>query len=384
MSQGRKVDFGFGCMRLSVLQADQPDSFDYEKIEQLFDAFLKKGFTYFDTAYTYHGYHAEEAVRKALTERYPRDSFRLATKMPLRDFRDADDMERIFSEQLEHCGVEYFDYYLLHNMGTNVYEKCKKYDAFGFVERKKAEGKIRQIGMSFHDTPELLDEILAQYGGMLDFIQLQINYMDWEQPNVQSRRCLEIAHRYGKPVTVMEPCKGGTLVNLPQEADELLKQARSDKSNASWAMRFAASQEGVTRVLSGMNTMEQIEDNGDTFLNFEPIAPQEQKIIDQVREIIEKNTPIPCTGCAYCTHGCPKNIAIPQYFALFNNVSRTTGSFSSQAAYYNNISLNYGKASDCIGCGQCEKACPQHLPIRQFLKEVAEKFESGTSFPTRK
>ena len=323
-------------------------------------------------------------MRKALTERYPRDSFRLATKMPLRDFRDADDMERIFSEQLEHCGVEYFDYYLLHNMGTNVYEKCKKYDAFGFVERKKAEGKIRQIGMSFHDTPELLDEILAQYGGMLDFIQLQINYMDWEQPNVQSRRCLEIAHRYGKPVTVMEPCKGGTLVNLPQEADELLKQARSDKSNASWAMRFAASQEGVTRVLSGMNTMEQIEDNGDTFLNFEPIAPQEQKIIDQVREIIEKNTPIPCTGCAYCTHGCPKNIAIPQYFALFNNVSRTTGSFSSQAAYYNNISLNYGKASDCIGCGQCEKACPQHLPIRQFLKEVAEKFESGTSFPTRK
>ena len=384
MSQGRKVDFGFGCMRLPVLQADQPDSFDYEKIEQLFDAFLKKGFTYFDTAYTYHGYYAEEAVRKALTERYPRDSFRLATKMPLRDFRDADDMERIFSEQLEHCGVEYFDYYLLHNMGTNVYEKCKKYDAFGFVERKKAEGKIRQIGMSFHDTPELLDEILAQYGGMLDFIQLQINYMDWEQPNVQSRRCLEIAHRYGKPVTVMEPCKGGTLVNLPQEADELLKQARSDKSNASWAMRFAASQEGVTRVLSGMNTMEQIEDNGDTFLNFEPIAPQEQKIIDQVREIIEKNTPIPCTGCAYCTHGCPKNIAIPHYFALFNNVSRTTGSFSSQAAYYNNISLNYGKASDCIGCGQCEKACPQHLPIRQFLKEVAEKFESGTSFPTRK
>ena len=384
MSQGRKVDFGFGCMRLPVLQADQPDSFDYEKIEQLFDAFLKKGFTYFDTAYTYHGYHAEEAVRKALTERYPRDSFRLATKMPLRDFRDADDMERIFSQQLEHCGVEYFDYYLLHNMGTNVYEKCKKYDAFGFVERKKAERKIRQIGMSFHDTPELLDEILAQYGGMLDFIQLQINYMDWEQPNVQSRRCLEIAHRYGKPVTVMEPCKGGTLVNLPQEADGLLKQARPDKSNASWAMRFAASQEGVTRVLSGMNTMEQIEDNGDTFLNFEPIAPQEQKIIDQVREIIEKNTPIPCTGCAYCTHGCPKNIAIPQYFALFNNVSRTTGSFSSQAAYYNNISLNYGKASDCIGCGQCEKACPQHLPIRQFLKEVAEKFESGTSFPTRK
>ena len=178
MTQETKVDFGFGCMRLPVLEADQPDSFDYEKIESLFDAFLEKGFTYFDTAYTYHGYHAEEAVRKTLVERHPRDSFRLATKMPLRDFKDAEDLENIFQEQLDHCGVEYFDYYLLHNMGTNVYEKCKKYDAFGFVAKKKAEGRIRQVGMSFHDMPELLEEILSQYGEVLDFVQLQINYMD--------------------------------------------------------------------------------------------------------------------------------------------------------------------------------------------------------------
>ena len=187
MTQETKVDFGFGCMRLPVLEADQPDSFDYEKIESLFDAFLEKGFTYFDTAYTYHGYHAEEAVRKALVERHPRDSFRLATKMPLRDFKDAEDLENIFQEQLDHCGVEYFDYYLFHNMGTNVYEKCKKYDAFGFVAKKKAEGRIRQVGMSFHDMPELLEEILSQYGEVLDFVQLQINYMDWEQPNVVAR-----------------------------------------------------------------------------------------------------------------------------------------------------------------------------------------------------
>ena len=172
-----------GVCACPVLQADQPDSFDYEKINRLFDRFLEKGFTYFDTAYTYHGYHGEEAVRKALTERHPRDSFQLATKLPLRDFKDAKDLDRIFHEQLTHCGVEYFDYYLLHNMGTNVYEKCKTYDAFGFVARKKAEGKIRQVGMSFHDTPELLDEILSQYGAVLDFIQLQINYMDWEQTN---------------------------------------------------------------------------------------------------------------------------------------------------------------------------------------------------------
>ena len=295
MTQETKVDFGFGCMRLPVLEADQPDSFDYEKIESLFDAFLEKGFTYFDTAYTYHGYHAEEAVRKTLVERHPRDSFRLATKMPLRDFKDAEDLENIFQEQLDHCGVEYFDYYLLHNMGTNVYEKCKKYDAFGFVAKKKAEGRIRQVGMSFHDMPELLEEILSQYGEVLDFVQLQINYMDWEQPNVQARRCLEVARRYGKPVTVMEPCKGGTLVNLPEEAEALLKKTRPQASNASWAMRFAASQEGVTRVLSGMNSMEQVEDNTGVFLNFEPISEEEQKVIDQVKEIIEKNTPVPCT-----------------------------------------------------------------------------------------
>ena len=384
MTQETKVDFGFGCMRLPVLEADQPDSFDYEKIESLFDAFLEKGFTYFDTAYTYHGYHAEEAVRKTLVERHPRDSFRLATKIPLRDFKDAEDLENIFQEQLGHCGVEYFDYYLLHNMGTNVYEKCKKYDAFGFVAKKKAEGRIRQVGMSFHDMPELLEEILSQYGEVLDFVQLQINYMDWEQPNVQACLCLEVARRYGKPVTVMEPCKGGTLVNLPEEAEALLKKTRPQASNASWAMRFAASQEGVTRVLSGMNSMEQVEDNTGVFLNFEPISEEEQKVIDQVKEIIEKNTPVSCTGCAYCTHGCPKQIAIPQYFALYNNISRTTGSFSSQNVYYHNLSLKHGKAGDCIGCGQCEKTCPQHLTIRQYLKDVAGKFEAGSSFPTRR
>lgn len=384
MEKEKQVDFGFGCMRLPTLQADVPDSFNYEKIEQLFDAFLEKGFTYFDTAYTYHGYHAEEAVRKALVERHPRDSFQLVTKMPLRDFQDEADMERIFNEQLAHCGVEYFDFYLLHNMGTNVYEKCKKHHAFDFVAEKKAEGKIRQVGMSFHDTPELLDEILAQFGDKLDFVQLQINYVDWEQPNVQSRRCLEVAQKYGKPVTVMEPCKGGTLVNLPQEAENLLRQARPQNSNASWALRFAASQEGVTRVLSGMNSLEQVVDNCATFQNFEPITAQDEAVIEKVRQIIEANTPIPCTGCAYCTHGCPKQIAIPQYFALYNSVSRTTGSFSSQNVYYNNISLKHGKASDCIGCGQCEKACPQHLPIREHLKEVAAKFEAGASFPTRR
>ena len=380
----RSVDFGFGCMRLPVLKQDDPASFDYEKIEKLFDAFLEQGFTYFDTAYTYHGYHGEEAVRHALVERHPRESFQLATKLPLRDFKDQEDMEHIFNEQLEHCGVEYFDYYLLHNMGTNVYEKCKKYDAFGFVSRKKVQGQIKNIGMSFHDMPELLEEILTEYGSMLDFIQLQVNYADWEQPNVQSRRCLEIAQKFHLPVVVMEPCKGGTLINLPEEGLDLLKDYHPQASAASWALRFAASQNGVVRVLSGMNTMEQVMDNTAVFKNFVPISQEENEIIRKVTAIIEKNTPIPCTGCAYCTHGCPMDIAIPQYFALYNNISRITGSFSSHAVYYNNLSLRHGKASACIGCRQCEQACPQHLPITDFLKQVAEKFEGGSSFPVRK
>ena len=375
---------GFGCMRMPVLEDGKPDSFDYDKIEKVFDTFLEQGFTYFDTAYTYHGYEAEKAVKKALVDRYPRESFQLATKMPLRDFKDAEDLEKIFEEQLNNCGVDYFYYYLLHNMGYNVYEKCRKYDAFHFVDRKKKEGKIKVVGMSFHDMPELLDKILAEYGDLIDFVQLQINYIDMDQANVRGRECLDIAEKYGKPVTVMEPCKGGTLVNIPKEAEKLMKDYAPEASVASWAMRFAASQPGVFRVLSGMNSMEQVLDNCGTFTDFAPLTEEENEIIRRVVEIINAETAVPCTACEYCTHGCPKNIAIPQYFAIYNSIMRTTGSFSSQQVYYNNISMNgHGKAGDCIKCGKCEQACPQHLTIRQYLDQVAGKFESGGFFPTR-
>lgn len=377
--------FGFGCMRLPVLDGDQA-AFDFEKIEQLFDAFLERGFTYFDTAYTYHGYHGEEAVRRALVARHPRESFELATKLPLRDFMDAADMERIFAEQLEHCGVEYFDYYLLHNMGHNVYAKCEEHDAFGFAHAKQAEGKIRFVGMSFHDTPELLDEILTKHGDVLDFVQLQINYLDWEQPNVQSRRCLEVARGHEKPVMVMEPCKGGTLVNVPAEAGRILREFAPDASPASWALRFAASQEGVVRVLSGMNDLAQVEENC-TVLGegFRPLSKEEYAVIGRVRAVIDAQTAIPCTACAYCTHDCPRGIPIPQYFALFNSIEQLTGSFSSHAVYYNNlVQAGHAPASTCVKCGRCEQACPQHLPIRQLLEQVAEKFEQGSGFPTRR
>lgn len=377
--------FGFGCMRLPVTDKSDPTSFDYETICQLFDEFLKQGFTYFDTAYTYHSYHGEEAVRRALVSRHPRDSFQLATKMPLRDFKNSDDLEKIFNEQLEHCGVSFFDFYLLHNMGHNVYTKCETYGAFDLVQRKKSEGKIRVVGMSFHDSPELLDKILEKHGNSLDFVQLQINYIDWEKKYVQARRCLEIANKYNKPVTVMEPCKGGTLVNIPPEAEKLFKDYNPEASVASWAMRFAASQKGVFRVLSGMNSLEQVADNTKTFKNFKPLTSQELSIIEEVAKIINSNIVIPCTACEYCTHSCPKNIAIPNYFAIYNSLKSSTGSFSSQHVYYNNVALSgHGKAGDCIKCGQCEKSCPQHLPIRRFLEDVKNTFENNNFFPTRK
>ncbi|KHD37833.1 Fe-S oxidoreductase [Clostridium acetobutylicum] len=376
--------FGFGCMRLPLLDKEDPTSFDYDLINKLFDMYLEKGFTYFDTAYTYHGYHGEEGVRKALVERHLRDEFQLATKLPLRDFKDSWDMERIFNEQLSNCGVDFFDFYLLHNMGSNVFNKCEKYGAFDFVAKKKAEGKIKVVGMSFHDTPELLDKILSKYTDKLDFIQLQINYVDWNQPNVNACGCLEIANKYNKPVTVMEPCKGGTLVNVPKEAEKLMRDYNPNYSIASWAFRYAASQKGVFRVLSGMNTIEQVEDNASFMQNFEPLNEEEMAIIEKVTKIINENTAVPCTACEYCTHGCPKNIPIPKYFSLYNSIMRTTGSFSSQMVYYNNIAINHGKASECIGCKQCESECPQHIKITTHLKDVVEKFEKNNIIPTRK
>jgi len=376
--------FGFGCMRLPLLDKDDQTSFDYETINKLVDTFLEKGFTYFDTAYTYHSYKGEEAVREALVKRHNRDEFTLTTKLPMRDIKTSEDQERIFNEQLENCGVTYFDYYLLHNMGVNAYKTACEFDSFSFGLKKKKEGKIKNFGMSFHDSPQLLDEILTAHPE-LDFVQLQINYIDWENPGIQSRRCHEVARKHNKPIIVMEPCKGGTLAIVPEKAENLMKEYNSEASIPSWAIRFAASQEGVIMVLSGMNSTEQVLDNTSYMIDFKPLNEQEYKIIAQVTDVINENTAIPCTACRYCEKGCPQNIAIPDYFALYNSAKRATSTnFSSQFVYYLNISSTHGKAKDCIGCEQCEKACPQHLKITELLKDVSAAFDVTPSFPSRK
>ena len=369
------MKLGFGLMRLPVMNGDQ-SKIDLEEMKKLVDAFFAAGGTYFDTAYPYHQGKSESAFRETVVKRYPRDRFTITDKMPMFSVKRPEQLEEFFTEQLERCGVDYFDYYWLHALGSVNYQTAEQTNAFAFLSEKKAEGKIRHIGFSFHDSPELLDRILTEHPEA-EYVQLQINYLDWEDTTIRARECYEVAHRHGKQVIVMEPVKGGALASLPERAEELLKEAEPDLSIASWGIRFAASQENVMMVLSGMSNLEQVEDNlsymGE---NFQPLTEDECKLLEQAAEIIRESIAIPCTACRYCVDGCPKKIPIPDYFAIYNNLKRFQKIQAAVAnAYYNNTARGRGKASDCISCGACEKSCPQHLRVIDYLKKVAETLE---------
>ena len=371
-----KKRLGFGLMRLPLLNPDNPANIDVEQVKQMVDTFLERGFTYFDTAWMYHSFQSENVVKEALVDRYPRDSYTLATKLHAGFIKTKEDRDKVFEEQRRKTGVEYFDYYLLHDIGFDHYKTYTDLDCFRWLMDKKEKGLVRHIGFSYHDNAELLDKVLTEHPEF-EFVQLQINYLDWESEGIQSCKCYEVAEKHHVPVIVMEPVKGGTLANVPDAVTKMFKEYHPDMSVPSWAIRFAASHENVALVLSGMSNMEQLLDNLSYMDELVPLNEEENALIRKAVEIINSTIEIPCTGCSYCTDGCPMNIAIPKYFSLYNADKQEikTKSWMPQQEYYSRLTGTFGKASDCVACGQCEDVCPQHLPVIDYLQKVAEHFE---------
>lgn len=361
-------NFGFGCMRLPL----KDGQINYEEFKEMIDAFIENGFNYFDTAHGYHQGMSEVAIKECLAKRYPRETYVLANKLTNFCFEKEEDIRPFFLKQLDLCGVEYFDFYLMHAQSAENFVKYKKCRAYEVALELKREGKIKHFGISFHDTAEVLDKILNEYP-QIEFVQLQFNYLDYNDPAVQSKKCYDVCSKHHKPVIVMEPIKGGNLAHLPKKADDII--TKLDKgSPASIAIRFAASFEKVFMVLSGMSNIEQMKENISFMKKFEPIDSRTKEAIESVCKIYRSMNFISCTACRYCIDGCPQRISIPDLFACLN-AKRIHNDWNSNFYYFQVHTKNHGKASDCIGCSKCEKVCPQHLPIRNLLKEVSDEFE---------
>lgn len=362
---------GFGLMRLP----EEDGKIKISRVCDMVDEYMKNGFNYFDTAYVYHSGKSECAVKEAIVARYPRESFMLATKLPAWEMKCEGCADRIFNEQLERTGAGYFDFYLLHSVeeGGN-YDTYVKYNCFEWGIKKKEAGLIKHFGFSFHGSPELLNEILSKHPEV-EFVQIQLNYADWDNQIVRSGELYEVARKYNVPLIVMEPIKGGTLANPADDIKEVFKKVSPEETPASMALRFVASLDGIMTILSGMSTEEQMAQNVRTFKEFKPLTEAENKAIDEAVEIMNKTPLIGCTACRYCVDGCPSQVPIPDIFKAFNTVKRYNEQFRPQM-YYNTAVSGKGKASDCIGCGQCEGVCPQHLKITELLKEAALQFDT--------
>ncbi len=361
-------NFGFGCMRLKM----NGNEVDHGEFSKMIDTFMENGFNYFDTAHVYIDGKSETALKACLTSRYPRESYILTNKLSPSNFNCNEEIRPLLQLQLDACGVEYFDFWLMHAMNTELFEKYKNCRAFETALELIEEGKIKHLGISFHDKAEVLRRILTEYP-QIEVVQIQFNYADYEDENVESGKCYEVCREFGKPVIVMEPVKGGTLVNLPKDAQAVFDELGGG-SNASYAIRFAAGFEGVIMVLSGMGNMDMMNDNISFMKDFVPLNDRELKAIRKVTEILKTQVQIPCTDCKYCVADCPVGISIPEVFSLYNGKKALKEGCTKED--YNRIFKDRAKASSCIECGNCESACPQHLPIRQLLKEAVSEFEA--------
>ncbi|MBR3214376.1 MAG: aldo/keto reductase [Methanosphaera sp.] len=368
---------GFGMMRLPLTDENDLKSINQEEVNKMADIFMENGFNYFDTAYPYHDGLSEVALKKAVVERYPRESFVIADKLPLFLITKEEQLEQIFNQQLERCGVDYFDYYLLHNVSGFSEAGFIDVDSFSFVKKLKEDGKIKKIGLSTHANAEYLDNILKKHPE-IEFVQLQVNYLDWENDGVESRKCVEVAKKYNLPVIVMEPLKGGFLANIPPEAEKIMKEYNPDASAVSWALRYVASMDEVFMVLNGVSSLEQMEENIKIMDSHEKLNQDEYEIISSVIDIINSKITVPCTKCNYCISTCPVNINIPKLFDFYNNQKieniQTFTAVGNAYVNYSKIESN-GIASECIQCGKCVKECPQHINIPEVMEDVKKTFE---------
>lgn len=368
MNSMNEKKLGFGCMRLPM----KDNEVDYDEFSAMIDAFISNGFNYFDTAHGYVGGKSETSLRDCLVKRYPRNQYILTNKLSTHFFEKREDIRPLFESQLNACAVHYFDFYLMHAQSNDIFAKFKRCEAYETALELKKEGKIRHFGISFHDKASVLEQILMEYP-QIEVVQIQFNYVDYEDPAVESKKCYEICRKYGKPVIVMEPTKGGNLVNLPEDAKAVLDSLGTG-STASFAIRFAAGFDGISMVLSGMSNMAQMNDNISYMKEFQLLNELEMEAVNKVCDVMRAQNLVPCTACRYCTDDCPKNIAIPDLFACLN-AKKVFHNWNTDYYYHNVHTVKNGKASDCIKCGKCEKSCPQHLQIRDLLVAVAEEFE---------
>ena len=371
-----KSKFGFGCMRLPLIDKNDPTKIDQELFNQMVDIYMEKGFNYFDTSYAYHNGVSENAIKKAVVERYPRESFKICDKLPTWALTSEEDNEKFVNEMLNRLGIDYFDVFFIHNINIPWYELAEKYNSFEYIKQMKENGIARKIGFSFHDNAELLKKVLDKYWDCLDIVQLELNYLDWEDSSIESRKCYELCVEHDLDVYVMEPLKGGVIVNQPEEIKNDFKNFNSNKTIASFALRFCASLDNVKIVLSGMNKMEDLIDNCNTFENFEKITPEENEFLERMALKLSQNLAVPCSECGYCVKECPSMIPIPEYFHLYNT-SKIQPESNIYRLYYDKLCEEKVPADDCTYCGTCLDFCTQKIDIPEELENVCEHFEKG-------